>query len=56
MKPEPVMLTMTPDGGHYGTLSGKPTKQPDLFTKPNDDGLFPGFSQTWEQLAPKDRR
>ena len=28
-------------------LTGASKLQADLFLQPNDDGLFPGFSQTW---------
>jgi len=28
-------------------LTGASKLQADLFLRPNDDGLFPGFSQTW---------
>jgi hypothetical protein len=28
-------------------LTGANKLQADLFLRPNDDGLFPGFSQTW---------
>lgn len=54
-----LMVTHTPDGSHYGTLSGHPVskdKALDLFTRPNDDGLFPGFTQTWSNTAPRQKR
>jgi len=28
-------------------LTGARNLQADLFLRPNDDGLFPGFTQTW---------
>jgi hypothetical protein len=28
-------------------LTGPANLQADLFLQPNEDGLFPGFSQTW---------
>jgi hypothetical protein len=30
-----------------GELTGASKLQSDLFLRPNDDGLVPGFSQTW---------
>jgi hypothetical protein len=30
-----------------GELTGATKLQADLFLRPNDDGLFPGFTQTW---------
>jgi hypothetical protein len=51
-----LMLTHTPEGAGYGTATGKAvtTKaalemQADLFVKPQEDGLFPGHSQTWKR-------
>jgi hypothetical protein len=57
----PLMLTLTQSGPLY-SIDGQgtvPTKlarglvnpgpmQADLFLRPNEDGLFPGFSQTWQ--------
>ncbi len=28
-------------------LTGAANLQADLFLRPNEDGLFPGFTQTW---------
>jgi hypothetical protein len=57
----PLMLTLTQSGPLYsidghGTVATKLARgltnpgpmQPDLFMRPNEDGLFPGFSQTWQ--------
>jgi hypothetical protein len=51
-----LMLTHTTEGARYGTDASKAvtTKaaheiQADLFVKPQEDGLFPGHSQTWER-------
>ena len=51
-----LMLTHTTEGANYGTAAGKPvtTKaaheiQADLFVKLQEDGLFPGHSQTWKR-------
>ena len=30
-----------------GELTGASKLQADLFLRPNEDGLFPGFTQTW---------
>lgn len=30
-----------------GELTGASKLQADLFLQPNEDGLFPGFTQTW---------
>lgn len=30
-----------------GELTGATKLQADLFLRPNEDGLFPGFTQTW---------
>lgn len=42
----------------HGTVSAKAVRdlladnpQQDLFLRPNDDGLFPGFTQTWKLLG-----
>jgi hypothetical protein len=58
----PLILTLSPQGPSY-SIDGRgtvPTKfargltQPldgppgDLFLTPNEDGLFPGCSQTWQ--------
>jgi hypothetical protein len=56
----PLILTHTQAGPLYsidghGTVATKLARglvnpgpmQPDLFMRPNEDGLFPGFSQTW---------
>jgi hypothetical protein len=59
----PLMLTLSPSGPSYsidgyGTVPTKlargltqpldgPPPQCDLFLTPNEDGLFPGCSQTW---------
>jgi hypothetical protein len=32
-------------------LTGARTLQADLFLRPNEDGLFPGFTQTWRAKA-----
>lgn len=62
----PLILTLTQSGPVYsidgwGTLGAKLARalttpcdgpaQSDLFMVPNDDGLFPGCSQTWRALA-----
>lgn len=57
----PLMLTLSQSGPAYsidghGTVAPKfargltePRDLPgDLFLVPNEDGLFPGFSQTWQ--------
>jgi hypothetical protein len=59
----PLMLTLTQSGPLYsidghGTVATKLARgltqpcdgpmQTDLFLQPNEDGLFPGFSQTWQ--------
>jgi hypothetical protein len=59
----PLMLTLTSQGALF-SIDGRgavPTKfareitretdgpmQGDLFMRPNEDGLFPGCSQTWQ--------
>lgn len=50
-----LMLTHSAEGPAYGLDNGRAvaTKdakrlQGDLFVRPNEDGLFPGFSQTWK--------
>jgi hypothetical protein len=56
----PLILTHTQAGPLYsidghGTVATKLARgltnlgpmQADLFMRPNEDGLFPGFSQTW---------
>lgn len=50
-QPKAIMLT---HGEGYSTLDGKAvaakkalTFQQDLFVTPQEDGLFPGHSQTW---------
>lgn len=62
----PLMLTHTQAGPLYsidghGTVATRLAKglteandgpgQLDLFLVPNDDGLFPGFSQTWQAAS-----
>jgi hypothetical protein len=62
-KGAPLMLTLTQSGPLYsidghGTVATKLARgltqpcdgpiQADLFLQPNEDGLFPGFSQTWQ--------
>jgi len=57
----PLMVTLTQSGPVYsvdghGTVATKFARaltdpgpcQPDLFLVPNEDGLFPGMSQTWQ--------
>jgi hypothetical protein len=59
----PLILTHTQAGPLYsidghGTVATKLARgltqpcdgpmQTDLFLQPNEDGLFPGFSQTWQ--------
>jgi hypothetical protein len=59
----PLMLTLTQSGPLYsidgrGSVPAKLARaltqpndgpmQRDLFLAPNEDGLFPGFSQTWQ--------
>jgi hypothetical protein len=58
----PLMVTLSPQGPSYsidghGTVAAKfargltqPLDGPpgDLFLVPNEDGLFPGCSQTWQ--------
>lgn len=53
-----LMVTHTPEGAAYGLDNGKPVTgsqardvQSDLFVTANDDGLFPGMSQTWKRDA-----
>jgi hypothetical protein len=60
-KGAPLMLTLTQAGplysiDGYGTIAAKLARgltnpgpmQSDLFLVPNEDGLFPGCSQTWQ--------
>jgi hypothetical protein len=60
-KGAPLMLTLTQSGPLYsieghGTVATKLARgltnpgpmQTDLFLVPNEDGLFPGCSQTWQ--------
>ncbi len=55
-----LMCTHEPTGKVYSLDNGVPVPkklavelttpaklQPDLFLQPNEDGLFPGFTQTW---------
>jgi hypothetical protein len=55
-----LMCTYEPTGKVYSLDNGVPVPkklaaqltsseklQADLFLQPNDDGLFPGFTQTW---------
>lgn len=59
----PLILTLSAQGSSYsidgcGTVTPKFARslispndgpqQPDLFLSPNEDGLFPGCSQTWQ--------
>lgn len=53
-----LVLTHRPEGDSYGLDNGRAITcrraaeiQSDLFVKPQDDGLFPGFSQTWRRDA-----
>lgn len=53
-----LMVTHTPDGPAFGLDTGQPVTgsqardlKADLFTKPNDDGLFPDMPQTWKREA-----
>jgi hypothetical protein len=53
-----LMVTHSPDGESFGLDTGQavsPKKareiQADLFVKPQEDGLFEGFSQTWRREA-----
>lgn len=50
-----LMVTHSPEGPSFGTLSGRAVSerkakeiQADLFVRPSEDGLFPGFTQTWK--------
>jgi hypothetical protein len=57
----PLILTLSPQGPSY-SIDGRGTVAPkfarglieprllpgDLFLTPNEDGLFPGCSQTWQ--------
>jgi len=51
-----LMVTRSPDGDQFGLDNGQAISakragdiQADLFVKPQNDGLFPGFSQTWKR-------
>jgi hypothetical protein len=51
-----LMVTKSPEGESYGLDNGRAVSardaaaiQTDLFVKPQEDGLFPGFSQTWKR-------
>ena len=51
-----LMLTHTTEGASYGSDNGRAVTtraaqeiQADLFVKPQEDGLFPGCSQTWKR-------
>lgn len=53
-----LMVTKSPDGESYGLDTGEGVTakqardiQADLFVRPQNDGLFPGFSQTWKREA-----
>jgi hypothetical protein len=50
------MVTYTGEGAAYGLDDGQAVNeaaalelQADLFVRPNEDGLFPGCSQTWKR-------
>lgn len=52
-----LMVTHSAEGSAYGLDTGQavPTNvarslQGDLFVRPNNDGLFPGMTQTWRKL------
>lgn len=51
-----LMVTYTGEGAAYGLDDGQAVNeaaalelQADLFVRPNEDGLFPGCSQTWKR-------
>ena len=53
-----LMLTHTPEGQAYGNAAGKAVSdsmaqriQGDLFVEAQEDGLFPGHSQTSKRRA-----
>jgi hypothetical protein len=64
-----LMCTYEPAGKTYSLDNGVPVPkklaaeltdpaklQSDLFLRPNEDGLFPGFTQTWRAQLTKARR
>jgi hypothetical protein len=53
-----LMVTHSPEGESFGLDTGQAVTakkareiQADLFVTPQNDGLFPGFSQTWKREA-----